>query len=313
MSHPPLEKFQIGWICALPVEIAAAKEMLDENFGILDEQDRNDTNSYILGRIGKQYVVIAGLGLYGTTSATVVVIHMMRTFQSLRIGLMVGIGGGIPSFTRDVRLGDIVVSYPEGTCGGVIQYDLGKIVQGGKFVRTRTLNSPPRSLLNAVDNMRDALLTAGPIFPEYIEKATERTHRTRRTFARPDVSTDRLFRVEHEHPLVAPTCEGCPTDWEERRKQRETTDIRIHYGIIASGNAVIKHGDTRERIRQETGALCFEMEAAGLMMDFPCIVVRGICDYADSHKNKEWQGYAALVAAAYTKEMLSYVSAGHVY
>ena len=47
--------------------------------------------------------------------------------------------------------------------------------------------------------------------------------------------------------------------------------------------------------------LCFKMEAAGLMDDFPCLVVRGICDYADSHKNKQWQGYAAATAAAYAK------------
>ncbi|CEO59881.1 Putative WD domain-containing protein [Penicillium brasilianum] len=45
------------------------------------------------------------------------------------------------------------------------------------------------------------------------------------------------------------------------------------------------------------------MEAAGLLNNFPCSVIRGICDYADSHKNKEWQGYAAAVAAAYAKEL----------
>jgi hypothetical protein len=49
------------------------------------------------------------------------------------------------------------------------------------------------------------------------------------------------------------------------------------------------------------------MEAAGLMDDFPCLVVRGICDYADSHKNKLWQGYAAAMAAAYAKELLSVI------
>jgi nucleoside phosphorylase len=59
-------------------------------------------------------------------------------------------------------------------------------------------------------------------------------------------------------------------------------------------------------------ALCFEMEAAGLMLDFPCVVIRGVCDYADSHKNKEWQGYAALAAVAYTKELLGYVPVGYV-
>ncbi|RFU74295.1 ankyrin repeat-containing [Trichoderma arundinaceum] len=314
MSPPARDEFRIGWICALPIEVAAAKEMLDVNFGILEEQDTADTNSYTLGQIGKHYVVIAGLGgQYGTTSATAVAINMMRTFsQSLRIGLMVGIGAGIPSPILDIRLGDVVVSYPEGTCGGVLQYDMGKLVKDGKFQRTGSLNSVPRSLLTAVTNMRAAALTDDPIYPEYIEKAMQRNTRTRRSFGRPDESTDRLFRVEHEHPTAAGTCKDCPKEWETPRDEREETDPQIHYGIIASGNVVMKHGATRERFRRETGALCFEMEAAGLMMDFPCIVVRGICDYADSHKNDEWQGYAALAAATYVKELLSYVPTGQV-
>ena len=60
------------------------------------------------------------------------------------------------------------------------------------------------------------------------------------------------------------------------------------------------------------GVLCFEMEAAGLMNSFPCLVVRGICDYADSHKNKRWQGYAAGAAAAYAKEVLSVIPPAEV-
>jgi nucleoside phosphorylase len=104
----------------------------------------------------------------------------------------------------------------------------------------------------------------------------------------------------------------CPREWEETRSERGGQDPRPHYGIIASGNSVIKHGCTREQLRLETGALCFEMEAAGLMLDFPCIVIRGICDYSDSHKNKHWQGYAALAAAAYAKELLEYVPRGQV-
>jgi hypothetical protein len=46
------------------------------------------------------------------------------------------------------------------------------------------------------------------------------------------------------------------------------------------------------------------MEAAGLMNQLPCLVIRGICDYADSHKSKRWQDYAALTAAAYAKILL---------
>ncbi|KAJ6102324.1 hypothetical protein N7486_004751 [Penicillium sp. IBT 16267x] len=313
MTHPPIETFQIGWICALPIEAAAAKEMLDESFGILDMQDPSDSNTYTLGRIGKHHVVIACLpgGQYGTTSATTVANNMVRTFsKSLRIGLMVGVGGGIPSAAHDIRLGDVVISCPEGTSSGVLQYDMGKIGTNGQFHRTGSLNSPPRALLTATNLMRAAELTDDPYYPKYLLKAIGRTPRTQKSFNRPQ--QDRLFKLEHTHPTNTSTCDGCLPEWEETRSERETSDPQSHYGIIASGNAVIKDGYTRERLRLDTGALCFEMEAAGLMMDFPCIVIRGICDYADTHKNKQWQGYAALTAASYAKELLGYIPITHV-
>jgi nucleoside phosphorylase len=93
------------------------------------------------------------------------------------------------------------------------------------------------------------------------------------------------------------------------RSMRQMSDPEIHYGIIASGNQVIKNVAMRDRLRQEFGALCVEMEAAGLMNEFPCLVIRGICDYADAFKNDQWHRYAAATAAAYAKELLMYVSA----
>lgn len=239
--HSPKD-FQIGWICVLPIEIAAAKEMLDGNFGILEEQSGSDTNSSILGRIDKHNVVIADLpgGNYGISSATAVAVNMMRTFsKSLRIGLMVGIGEAIPSISNDIRLGDIVVSLPEGTCGGVLQYDMGKIGVSGTLPRSGALNSPPRSLLTAVANMRAAELTDDPEYLKYIKKAIQRTVRTRRTFHRPEVHTDRLCLTEHEHPTTSATCGDCWPEWEQTRETRDETDPQVHYGIIASGNKII--------------------------------------------------------------------------
>jgi len=68
----------------------------------------------------------------------------------------------------------------------------------------------------------------------------------------------------------------------------------------------------RDRLAAEKDVLCFEMEAAGLMNHFPCLVIRRICDYSDSHKNKEWQGYASMVAAAYAKDLLSRIPPNRV-
>ena len=87
----------------------------------------------------------------------------------------------------------------------------------------------------------------------------------------------------------------------------------MHYGTIASGNQVMKSAVVRDKVSSKlSGVLCFEMEAAGLMNNFPCLVIRGICDYADSHKNNQWQAYAAGTAAAYAKELLSAIPAAHV-
>ncbi|EOA82654.1 uncharacterized protein SETTUDRAFT_96446, partial [Exserohilum turcica Et28A] len=90
-------------------------------------------------------------------------------------------------------------------------------------------------------------------------------------------------------------------------------EVVVHYGTIASGNQVMRSAAERDRVSTELGGvLCFEMEAAGLMNSFPCLVVRGICDYADSHKDKRWQPYAAAMAAAYAKEVLSVIPLAQV-
>jgi nucleoside phosphorylase len=65
----------------------------------------------------------------------------------------------------------------------------------------------------------------------------------------------------------------------------------------------VKDSRRRDQLALDLGIYCVEMEAAELMNDFLCLVIRGICDYADLHKSKEWQGYAAAVAAAYAKEL----------
>ncbi|KAJ9210159.1 hypothetical protein DTO166G4_8248 [Paecilomyces variotii] len=295
--------------------MAAATEMLDENFGALQEQDSADTNSYTLGKIGVHYVVIACLphGRYGISSAATVANNMVRTFSmSLRVGLVVGVGGGIPSATHDIRLGDIVVSYPEDTCGGVLQYDIGKLEAGRGFCRKGSLNSPPPALLTAVSSMRGVMLTDDPRYPGYMEKTINRTEQLRKIFNRPDPRSDRLFKINNDHPASATDCNWPSVEREEIRPERGENDPLPHYGIIASGDADIKRGSTREQLRRETRALCVETQAAGVMRAFPCLVICGICDYADEHKNTHWQGYAALAAAAYAKELLGYMPRGQV-
>ncbi|KAH7000815.1 pfs domain-containing protein [Ilyonectria destructans] len=153
MSDP--QKYTVGWICAITTEFVAAQAFLDEEHRKLEAAADNDNNNYTLGKIGKHNVVMAGLpkSEYGTTSAATVAKDILRSFPNIRIGLMVGIGGGAPSAKHDIRLGDIVVSTRDGGKGGVFQYDYGKAIQERTFVEAGSLNQPRQLLLTALSGL----------------------------------------------------------------------------------------------------------------------------------------------------------------
>jgi nucleoside phosphorylase len=295
--------------------MTAVMAMLDIEHEPLKSQDSTqDNNNYVLGRMGQHNVVIACLpaGVYGTTLAATVAGNMLRTFTGLRFGLLVGIGGGIPNnrASRDIRLGDIVVSPPEGIFGGVVQYDMGKNMGEGGFRRKGFLNSPPTLLLTALSTLQSVSGLRGSKVPDHLMEMNEK---------HPGLESQGYVSPGRENDtLYCPQCDGSSSsgscNFEEcyngkiPRPPRNHGNPVIHYGTIASGNQVIKDAKERDQLGREYNAVCVEMEAAGLMNNFPCIVVRGICDYADSHKNDTWQKYAAAAAAVYAKWFLGYVT-----
>lgn len=309
--------YTVGWIAALPIERAAAAEMLDEEHGKpLDfTQPVADTNSYTWGRIGDHNVVVASLpaGTYGTTPAATTALPMLFSFPNIRIGLFVGIGAGIPKLDqgRDIRLGDIVVSQPHGRSGGLIQYDIRKAKSGQEHERKGSLNRPPEVLLKALANMQAYHERFGSKVSNFLEEMIKRNPslaKRKDGYVHQGFANDRLFEPTYNHVPGANCCKCDPKE-QIQREERVSTEPEIHYGTIASGNMLIKDAVTRATIEEEMGeeCICFEMEAAGLMNNFPCLVIRGICDYADSHKNDRWQRYAAAAAAAFAKEFLGYV------
>jgi nucleoside phosphorylase len=134
--------------------------------------------------------------------------------------------------------------------------------------------------------------------------------RLRKKYKRPNRSSDKLYQSGVIHPpndesACATACGDDPLNLILRRDRTEEEDNpAIHYGLIASANHLMKDALVRDKLASEKGVLCFEMEAAGLMNQFPCLVIRGICDYSDPHKNKELQGYAAMAAAAFAQDLL---------
>ncbi|KAF4883884.1 Ankyrin repeat domain-containing protein 17 [Colletotrichum fructicola] len=351
LSNPT--EYSVGFITALANELTAVEAMLDEEHGspLNFIQHERDDNCYTWGRMGVHNVVIASLpeGRYGLVSAATTAYSLLSSLPHLRIGLMVGIGAGIPKLQTniDIRLGDVVVSQPTDQSSGVFQYDLGKKRQDGTFQHVGSLAPPPTVLLTGLQKLKAKRRRKGSELPYILEEMLRRSPK----LAEPDDDdpafvyqgshNDRLFessvphvemtaekntaaglskstqtpsvenRNAEEAGLETGNCVLCDRAGEVTRKERRSTDPVVHYGIIASGNSVMKNSLCRDEISRQIDdkCICFEMEAAGLMNTFPCLVIRGICDYADSHKNNRWQNYAAATAATFSKELLHVIDA----
>ena len=309
-SNPPQlrpDDYTVGWICAVEIELRAAISMFDVRHAPLHSQGKHDENNYHLGKIGKHNVVICCLPHYGTTEAAIAGKSMKSTFGQLRFGLLVGIGGGIPSSENDIRLGDVVVSQPSGQTGGVVQHDMGR-QEVGRFDRIGSLNQPPRLLLNAMNTLQVRRGLGKSLAGMVSEMANDDDDDN--DWGYPIHEQDVLFKPAYNHRSGSRmNCSECLKDQHnlEQRNPRRNQSPRCFYGTIASGNSVIRDATVRDALGIKEGALCFETEAAGLMNDFKCIVIRGICNYSDSHSNRSWQHYAASVAAAYAKILLSVI------
>jgi nucleoside phosphorylase len=252
MSSPA--DYSIGWICAVHVEYVAARVFLDEQHDPLERQDPNDENVYTLGRIGRHNVAIACLprGMYGLINAAHVAKDMLRTFNNIRIGLMVGIGGGAPTAKHDIRLGDIVVGTVEGADGAVLQYDFGKTIQEKQFQMTRHLDAPPSLLSGAVNHLSSTHEIYGHTIDQQIANIVSANNRLKKKYQKPESTSDLLYKSSFVHNETAES-EDCRTTCGIRADDLVTRPERsdqesgpqIHYGLIASGNQVMKDAKVR--------------------------------------------------------------------
>lgn len=291
------DSYSIGIICALSRELKAVRALLDQTFPRPVKMP-NDDNVYELGRMGQHLVVAACLpaNSYGTNAAAACAGDMRRSFQKIDFCFLVGVGGGVPSATNDIRLGDVVVGRGTQHCPAVIQYDLGKETDDGEFERTGSLANPPMHVLNAINHLQsDPSPQPDPLRVYMKEIVTRTSDEDAARYQYPGADND---------TLLEPTGSGDGTR-EMMRVPRPSDSPVIHYGPIASGNRVIKSARFRDALAEKYGILCFEMEAAGVVNSLPTLVVRGICDYSDAQKSKIWQDYAAANAAAYVKLLLS--------
>ena len=220
-------EYTVGWIVALPTERAAATTMLDERHAKpLDfEQPDTNTNSYTWGLVGKHNVVIASLavGVYGTTNATTTALGMLSSFPQIKFGLLVGIGAGVPNHWHDIRLGDVVVSQPNGNNGGVVQYDLGKAKPGGQWERRDFLARPPEVLLKALGSLQAEHELESSQIANFLQDAVKRNPKFKTACTHLGFGNDRLFKPTCEHvESKAVDCEHCDSAEEIKRLMRDS-------------------------------------------------------------------------------------------
>ncbi|KAL4884464.1 nucleoside phosphorylase domain-containing protein [Aspergillus karnatakaensis] len=243
------------------------------------------------------------------------------SFKMVKLALLVGVCGGVPigKDNKEILLGDVIISK------GVMQYDLGRQFSDGfrrKIDVQHSLGRPNARISSLLAKLETQIHER-----KLQEQITHYLTQLPDPVFYPGAHEDKLFPADYQHKhhrlQDCTTCAACiePTDPICRQAlvqtctqiscddthlvQRFRTNERyrpsIHIGLIASGDSVIKSGRHRDAISSDTGAIGFEMEGAEVWDTIPCVFIKGVCDYADSHKNKLWQAYAAATAAACAK------------
>lgn len=325
-----VEDYHVAWICAVrDLELLPARLMLDEGHLAPSYDTEHNEYTYLFGEINRHNVVLATLldSKNGNVNSGHLASQLFQTFPKIRIALLVGIGGGIPlnpphaDPLQDIHLGDVVVGYPLSGNPPSIYYEYGRFKPGGREILNKgRMEDPDRRALSGLDT-----LTSDYEFdPEEVRaRFLEQLKRLRESkahghkFQLPPPDSDKLFKADNHHQGDWGDCDGCHSLELVRRPLRQDEDretLVFHRGMIAIGNQVIQDGEEREKIRELCDGLarCVEMEAAGVEVNRKCLIIRGISDYADSHKNDEWRQCAAGHAAAFARQLLCTIPAGEL-
>jgi nucleoside phosphorylase len=303
-----------------------------------------DPNHYTTGRVGKYNVVLALLPHMGTIDAASAAASMRSSYRALKLALLVGVCGGVPQGEHgEVLLGDVVISKSVVQYDFGRQYPdqfVRKDTIGDNLGRP---NKDLRSLLAWIETDRgiETLERRTADFLQQLQANAAKSKRAgKNKYRYPGAARDQLFKANyrHKHHIAAtclcrhclgdahPVCDaaldsfcddlGCDKNQlvvrtrldEKRQLEREDNTAAqapaLYVGAMASGNMVIKSAAHRDQIAEKEKVIAFEMEGAGIWDEVPCIVVKGVCDYADSHKHKGWQDFAAATAASAAKAIL---------
>lgn len=328
------DEFEIAIICALPLETNAVLCSLDEiwyDVASTYGRARNDQNHYAFGRSGRHPVVVVTLPGMGNVQSASAAASLDMSFVSIQLVLLVGICGAVPygPSNQEIILGDVIVSEV------LVRLDFGRQYPTG-FKRKDTIldgpGKPNEEILGLIQHWKSQVM-AQQLHARTMQHLIGLMQDPRIGTEYP-TSPDQLFAAEYIHrhhtgcfecslaesvcaTALNTSCEelGCDQRMLIPRARRSGHDgqgspnQRIYFGTIGTADTVMKSALHRDQLAASERIIAFEMEGAGVWDKFNCLIIKGVCDYADSHKNRNWQSYAAAVAAAAAKEVLGqYVS-----
>lgn len=323
-SRPqPLLAFEVAIICALCEEYDAVEAVLDETYDSdTYYKGDNDPNRYTCGRIGTLNVVITLLPGMGKEHAASGSASFRTSFPEIKLCLLVGVCAGSARNEQDkpILLGDVIIST------SIVQSDFGRQGRDG-IVRKDTIDDnfgrpskEIRALLQILQTRK-----AGKALRTNTIDALTTLLQDEAEWEYPGRECDVLFREDYDHKhYAARGCKACcrtgaceevgkvsceiakcdPRKAMEREINRDDEYPLIHFGAFSSADQVIRSSKHRDAMNAADGVIGFEMEGAGVWDNFPTVIIKGVCDYADSHKNKKFQRYAAAAAAACSKAFL---------
>jgi nucleoside phosphorylase len=236
LSH---RDYTVACICPMGVELAPVEALLDQIHPLLPTQ--RDHNNYSLGEIGGHNIVIAVLPEIGNNAAATVAIQLLNDFPSVRFGLLVGVGGGVPDEEDggdDIRLGDVVVSKSTDTFGGVVQYDMGKHTPDG-FKRMGTLNKPPAILRSSVQMLLARHERERSCIPQYLADMVDKFPNMKEKYTHPGKAQDQLFKSAYNH-AGGHTCSGCDVAKIVQRPDRASALATVSDTFVTDSDSPIR-------------------------------------------------------------------------
>lgn len=333
--------FEVAIICTLPLMAEPIHNLLDE----YNDEENNpygkqtgDPNIYTTGRMGRHHVVLVYMSNMGKVSAASVATSLSISFNCIKLALIVGTCGAVPfpHEGSEIILGDVIISK------AVVEYDYGR-QYSDKFERKTDVtdilgrpNQEIRSVLSKLETHRYGEQLRRKI-SQYLAHL-QKQPRAKATY--PGVIKDRLFKASYRHmhhqrgsvphcvcdestsnsssvceETIDADCESLECEGylvQRRRLQSSMPEPLAHIGMIASGSTVMESARHRDTIAKAESVIAFEMEGAGAWDSLPCVIIKGVSDYADGHKSDGWRNYAAATAVSAAKAFLDFwISTGH--